>query len=87
MCFNVVDQGIRLVAFVGAVIPARSNRVHPRGYDTHLYKDRNLIERVLKHLKRFHRIATRYGSLASHYRALFALVCCYLWLLWLLRRV
>jgi transposase len=42
------------------VIPSRTCRKESRGYDNHIYKDRNLIERFFNKLKQFRRIATRY---------------------------
>ena len=51
--FIVADKGYDSDAFVEtiraqgsqAVIPPRSNRLNPRAFDRHIYKDRNLIER------------------------------------------
>lgn len=64
-----------------AVIPPRSNRKVLRDYDTHLYKDRNLIERFFVRIKQFRRIATRYDKLARSYMAFLHLVCTFVWLL------
>ena len=47
-----------------AVIPPRSMRKTPRAYDTELYKERNLVERMFNKLKHFRRVATRYDKLA-----------------------
>ena len=63
-----------------AVIPPRSNRKELRVYDTHLYKDRNLIERFFARIKHFRRIATRYEKLARSYMAFLHLVCTFVWL-------
>jgi transposase len=52
-----------------AVIPSRSNRKHPRAYDTEVYKQRNLIERCFNKLKHFRRIATRYDRNAVYFPA------------------
>ena len=52
-----------------AVIPPRINRNELRFYDTHLYKDRNLIERFFARIKHFRRIATRYDKLARNFLA------------------
>lgn len=43
-----------------AVIPPKLNRIVQRKYDQHLYKERNLIERMFGKLKQFRRVATRY---------------------------
>ena len=56
-----------------AVIPPRSNRKEPRGYDTHLYKERNLIERFLNKVKHCRRVATRYDKTARNYLAFWQL--------------
>ena len=58
-----------------AVIPPRSNRKELSAYDTHLYKDRNLIERFFARIKHFRRIATRYEKLDPNYMAFLHLVC------------
>ena len=63
-----------------AVIPPRANRKELRDYDTHLYKDRNLIERFFARIKHFRRIATRYEKLARNYMAFLHLVCTFVWL-------
>jgi putative transposase len=49
------------------VIPPRRNRKVQRSYDTVLYKERNLIERFFNKLKRFRRVATRYGRLLVNF--------------------
>ncbi len=63
-----------------AVIPPRSNRLTPRTFDAHLYRDRNLIERLFNRLKQFRRIATRYDKLARSYLAFLHLMCAFIWL-------
>jgi len=47
----IVDAVKRMKAEV--VIPPRSNRKVAREYDAHLYKERNLIERMYDKLKHF----------------------------------
>ena len=42
----------------GVVIPPRSNRKTPRGYDVVLSKERNKVERCINRLKQFRRVAT-----------------------------
>ena len=46
-----------------AVIPPKKNRKWPRAYDKHWYKERNKVERFIRLLKRFRRVATRYEKL------------------------
>jgi len=49
-----------------AVIPPRSNRKQPRVYDTHLSRDRNLVERFFNQVKHCRRVATRYEKTARN---------------------
>lgn len=63
-----------------AVIPPRSNRLTPRTFDRHLYRDRNLIERFFARLKHFRRIATRYDKLAKSFLSFIHLACALVWL-------
>ena len=52
-----------------AVIPARSNRREPRGYDLHLYRERNQVERLFARLKECRRVATRYEKTSRNFLA------------------
>ena len=63
-----------------AVIPPRRNRTTARAYDEHLYRERNLVERVFQKLKHYRRIATRYERLAITYQAMLSLVATVIWL-------
>jgi transposase len=65
---------------IAAVIPPKANRKEQRGYDRHLYKDRNLVERFFNRIKQFRRIATRYEKLARNFFSMLCLVCAYIWL-------
>ena len=84
----VADKGYDSDAFVEAitaqgsqaVIPPRSNRRNPRGFDRHIYKDRNLIERFFCRIKQFRRIATRYDKLAKSFLSFVHLACAFVWL-------
>lgn len=77
------DAFVNLIQAQGAqsVIPPRSNRLIPRPYDRHLYKDRNLVERFFNRLKQFRRIATRYDKLDRSFLAFIFLACAFIWLL------
>ena len=57
----------RMIAAAGkeAVIPPRSNRVHPPDYDKEKYKERNKAERLFCKLKGYRAVATRYDKLAA----------------------
>ena len=63
-----------------AVIPPRSHRKTPRNYDRHLYKERNLIERMFNLLKHFLRISTRYDKTALSFISFLHMAGTYLWL-------
>ena len=86
--FVVADKGYDSDAFVQAimtqgsqaVIPPRSNRLNPRDFDRHIYKDRNLIERFFCRIKQFRRIATRYDKLAKSFLSFVHLACAFVWL-------
>jgi transposase len=45
-------------------IPGRKNRKAPVEYDTHLYKQRDLVERMFGRHKDWRRMATRYDRCA-----------------------
>ena len=53
-----------------AVIPPKSNRVEPRKYDRHTYKERNVCERFWSRVKQYRRIATRYEKKAKNFLAM-----------------
>ncbi len=73
----IADKGYDSDAFVGiietrgaeAVIPPKSNRVKPREYDRHTYKERNLVERFWSKAKQFRRVASRYEKKAANFLA------------------
>ena len=73
----IADKGYDSSSLVGAietsgaeaVIPPRSNRREPRGYDAHLYRERDQIERLFGRLKECRRVATRYEKTARNYLA------------------
>ena len=56
-----IERGIR------PVIPPRSNRNTPIRWNKRIYKGRNVIERMIGHLKINRAIATRYDKLASSF--------------------
>ena len=53
----------------GAVpcIPPRRNRKVRVGYDRHLYKERNAVERFFARVKQYRRVATRYDKKAKNF--------------------
>jgi transposase len=52
-----------------AVIPPKANRKQQRDFDRHLYKDRNLVERLINRFKQYRRVATRYEKTARNFLA------------------
>jgi len=48
-------------------VPPRKNRVVPVGYDRHLYKERNVVERYFARVKQYRRVATRYDKKAANF--------------------
>lgn len=63
---------------IQAVIPPRKNRHELRHYDRHLYKDRNIVERLFYRVKQFRRIATRYEKLDRNFLSFINIVFAYL---------
>lgn len=63
-----------------AVIPPKTNRKVIRNYDRHVYKSRNLIERLFARLKQFRRIATRYDKLDIRFEAFISIAATLIWL-------
>lgn len=62
------------------VIPPKRNRKLQRPYDTHLYKERNRIERFFNKLKQFRRVATRYDKLLANFMGFVKLAAIAIWL-------
>jgi transposase len=63
-----------------AVIPPKKNRVEPRPYDEHLYKERNKVECCVGLLKQCRRVATRYEKTAKNFLGMVLLVASMIWL-------
>ena len=76
------DAFIAVIEVAGAqpVIPSRNNRLAPRAYDRHAYRERHLIECLFNRLKQFRRIATRYDKLARNFLSMLNLASAYVWL-------
>ena len=72
------DETRQLAADLGfvPVVPPRSDRREPWDYDRELYKRRNEVERLFRHLKGFRRVYTRFDKLDMMYWAFvqFALI-------------
>jgi transposase len=50
-----------------AVIPSRADGRVPREIDSHLYRERHLVENFFCKLKRYRRVATRYEKTAANF--------------------
>jgi transposase len=64
-----------------AVIPSNPTRAEKRKIDTHLYKDRCLVEHLFQRIKRFRRISMRFEKLARNFLAFVQLAAVLVWLL------
>jgi len=64
------------------VIPNRSNRKQPFGFNKKSYKRRHRVENAICRIKDFRRIATRYDKLARNFLAAVCLVAAIVW--WIL---
>ena len=62
------------------VIPPKKNRIEQREYDSDIYKERNLIERLFQKLKRFRRIASRFEGKAKHFLSMLLIASSVIWL-------
>jgi transposase len=65
---------------IGAVIPQFRTEKRPRLMDWDLYRERNVVERLVGRLKEYRRIATRYEKLAASYLAFVQLAAIRMWL-------
>lgn len=63
-----------------AVIPPRTNRTSPCGYDRELYAARHLIENFFAKIKQFRAIATRYEKTARNFLAAVQFIASVVWL-------
>ena len=63
-----------------AVIPSREMRKAKRHMDTHLYKERHLVECCFSRLKQFRRVATRFEKTARNYLAVLHIAAAILWM-------
>ena len=61
------------------VIPPRSNRKKPWGYDRELYELRHLVGNVFLHLKQWRGVATRYAKEPASFLAICQILALVLW--------
>jgi transposase len=82
----VADKGYTSKAFrsylrqkhIGYTIPHRSNERRQGSFDQQMYRKRNLVERLINHLKQFRRIATRYDKRAANFAAMITIASLFL---------
>lgn len=55
---------------IGAVIPPKKNRRRRIRCDRTLYRERNVVERAIGHVKESRRVGSRHEKLAVQYRAM-----------------
>lgn len=64
-----------------AIIPRRSNsRKENLGFDSHIYKQRHLVENLFAKLKHYRGIATRFDKLANNFRSMVFIACTVIWI-------
>ena len=86
--YVIADKGYDAAPFImtlkernfEAIIPSRRNRTEQRDIDTHLYKERHLIENQIGKLKHFRRVFSRFDKLAKNYLSFIYLASTVVWL-------
>jgi transposase len=86
--YVIADKGYDAEAFVShlrgqdseAVIPSRTTNKVQREIDTHLYRERHLIEHQIGKLKQFRRVFSRFDKLAKNYLSFIYFASSVLWL-------
>ena len=86
--YVIADKGYDSEAFVSrlkeqaseAVIPSRATNKAQREIDTHLYKERHLIENQIGKLKQFRRVFSRFDKLAKNYLSFIYFASSIIWL-------
>lgn len=63
-----------------AVIPSTANRKERRKIDSHIYKERHLVENFFCKIKRYRRIATRFEKTALNYLGFILFASVRIWL-------
>jgi transposase len=63
-----------------AVIPSNPSRAMKLPLDSHIYKERHLVECCFNKLKHFRRVATRYEKTARNFLAIVTVAAIVLWL-------
>lgn len=76
------DAFIQKLAALGVevVIPSRANRIEPRAYDKHWYKERHLVECFINKIKHYRRIFSRFEKFATRYLGFLSFAAALIWL-------
>jgi transposase len=61
------------------VIARQSNEKCRGSFDRDVYRERNVVERLINRLKQFRRVATRYEKRAANYQAMLTIAAIVLW--------
>jgi transposase len=86
--YVIADKGYDSEAFVlrlkeqdsEPVIPSRATNKVQREIDTHLYKERHLVENQIGKLKQFRRVFSRFDKLAKNYLSFIYFASTLIWL-------
>jgi transposase len=86
--YVIADKGYDAEPFImklkernfAVIIPSRVNRKEQREIDTHLYKERHLIENQIGKLKQFRRVFSRFDKLAKNYLSFIYFASTVVWL-------
>lgn len=86
--YVIADKGYNAEAFVShlkgrdaeAIIPSRATNKVQREIDTHLYKERHLVENQIGKLKQFRRVFSRFDKLAKNYLSFIYFASSVVWL-------
>jgi len=62
------------------VIPPKSNRIHQRYYDKHVYKERHLVECFFNKIKHFRRIFSRFDKTTRNFMSFIRFASTLIWL-------
>lgn len=75
------DDFIEQIEKMGAipVISGRKNRKERRYYDSHLYKERHLVECFFNKLKYYRRVFSRFDKLADRYLGFICFAAVLIW--------
>jgi transposase len=65
---------------IRALIPRRKDERRQPRFDRAVYRERNVVERLINRLKRYRRIATRYEKRAANYAAMWTIAAILDWL-------